>query len=69
MSAQPLPCPFCGAELKLNDNPADLMVRRYGMRYNHPLVLGCFLDDIEVLPGQIDEWNRRAALATKGGAT
>lgn len=58
-----LPCPFCGMELRANTNQADLYVRRYGTHYTHPDNPGCFLDDSEVSPRQVEEWNRRTLAA------
>lgn len=57
-----LPCPFCGAALTPNDNPADLYVRRYGTHHMHPATpTCCHLDGHEVTPSEVDAWNRRAS--------
>jgi hypothetical protein len=69
VSAQPLPCLFCGAELQPNNNLADIYVHRYGTHYDHRSGPdGCILSGLEVSPGEIDDWNRRATITTKGGA-
>lgn len=54
-----LPCPFCGASLVENNNQDDLYVRRYGPHWDHPMG-NCFLEDTEVSPSQIRDWNTRA---------
>lgn len=52
------PCPFCGVDLTVYDNPADLYVRRYGTHYQHPRS-DCHLSDHEVTPSEVNDWNRR----------
>lgn len=52
-------CPFCNVQLVANNNPADFFVQRYGTHYEHPIG-GCILDEIEITPSQIEDWNRRA---------
>ena len=51
-----LPCPFCGESLVANNNPDDLYVRRYGTHWDHP-TNDCFLENVEVSPPEIDDWN------------
>lgn len=57
----PKPCPFCGINLELFADSADLDVRRYGARYQHA-ENDCFLTDFEVRPVDVAGWNRRASI-------
>lgn len=54
-------CPFCGVALAVNNNLADLYMRRYGTIHQHP-ENGCYLAGNEVMPSEVSDWNRRSAL-------
>lgn len=54
-----LGCPFCGVSLVANSNPLDFFVARYGTHYSHPTG-NCFLEDTEVSPSEVADWNTRA---------
>lgn len=54
-----LPCPLCGFELLLRNDPESRYIAKYGPYYAHPPNSSCVIADIEIREEDVDKWNKR----------